>query len=137
MRALRHAGIDLQRLIHEDRRARGNAYRPAPPPDPNLDHRRCTNQVVYLRRHARALTVRTDRDHLEDWLPGDLIYYGRSRAWHAGIVSDRVAPSGMPYIIDSHQDARGVSESFLLTRWAPILAHFRIEGPPEAPAPGR
>jgi hypothetical protein len=127
VRALRHAGLDLQRLIQEDRLARPAAYGAARPPDPNLDHRRSANHVIYLRRHARSLTTRTDGTHLREWLPGDLVYYGRRRAWHAGIVSDRASPSGVPYIIDSHQEAGGVSESFLLTRWGPILAHFRVE----------
>ena len=126
VRALRHAGHDLQRLIHEDRRARPGAYPPRPAPDPNLDPRRCANQVAYMKEHARSLTLRTDPAHLAAWLPGDLVYYGRTRAWHAGIVSDRVSPSGMPYIIDSHQEAGGVSESHLLTRWGAILGHFRL-----------
>jgi uncharacterized protein YijF (DUF1287 family) len=130
VRALRHAGLDLQRLIHEDRLARPGEYGAGPPPDPNLDHRRSANHVVYLRRHARSLSTRTDGAHLREWLPGDLVYYGTRRAWHAGIVSDRTSPRGMPYIIDSHQDAGGVSESFLLTRWGPILGHFRITGAP-------
>jgi hypothetical protein len=129
IRALRHAGYDLQKLIHEDRLARPGTYPGRAGPDRSLDHRRCVNQVVFLRRHARSLTVRTDPPHLDQWLPGDLVYYGRARAWHAGIVSDRVSSSGMPYIIDSHQDAGGVSERHLLTRWGAILAHFRLAGP--------
>ncbi len=132
VRALRHAGLDLQRLIREDRAARADAYGTRPP-DTNLDHRRCVNQVVYLGRHARSLTTRTDPGHLHEWLPGDLVYYGSKRAWHAGIVSDRTSRTGMPYIIDSHQEARGVSESFLLTHWGAIRAHFRIERSPEDP----
>jgi len=86
IRALRHAGLDLQRLIHEDRVARAGAYGTPRTPDTNLDHRRCVNQVVYLRRHARSLTTRTDGAHLREWLPGDLVYYGTKRPWHAGIV---------------------------------------------------
>jgi hypothetical protein len=127
VRALRHAGIDLQALIHEDRRAHPSAY-PARPIDPNLDHRLTAMHVPFLRRHARSLTTRTDDDHLREWLPGDLVYYGKHRPWHAGIVSDRRDPSGVPYIIDSHQDGPGVSERFLLTRWGPILDHFRVTG---------
>jgi hypothetical protein len=125
VRALRHAGIDLQRAIHEDRLARPSAY-PDRPPDRNLDHRRTEMHVAWLRRHARSLTTRTDGPHLREWLPGDLVYYGKTRPWHAAVVSDRRAPSGVPYIIDSHQDGGGVSETFLLTRWGAILGHFRL-----------
>lgn len=128
VRSLRHAGIDLQLLIHEDRLDRPAAYPGRGPPDTNLDHRRTINQVAFFKQHALSLGTRTDPQGLTDWLPGDLVYYGRSRAWHAGIVSDRASPSGMPYIIDSHQDADGVSERHLLDRWGPILGHFRIRG---------
>jgi hypothetical protein len=127
VRALRHAGIDLQVLIHEDRRAHPSAY-PDRPIDPNLDHRLTAMQVPFLRRHARSLTTRTVGGHLQEWLPGDLVYYGKERPWHTGIVSDRRHPSGVPYIIDSHQDGPGVSERFLLTRWGAILGHFRVPG---------
>ena len=130
VRALRHAGIDLQVLIHEDRLARPEAYPREPRVDRNLDHRRTAIQIVYFRKHARPLVTRTDPERLSEWLPGDLVFYGRRRVWHAGIVSDRKSPSGMPHIIDSHQDGGGVSERFLLTHWGAILAHFRVPGPP-------
>ncbi|MBI4169525.1 MAG: DUF1287 domain-containing protein [Acidobacteria bacterium] len=127
VRALRHAGIDLQRLLHEDRAAHPAAYVTRRRLDPNLDHRLTVNHLAYFRRHARSLTTRADPEHLPEWLPGDLVYYGRSRVWHAGVVSDRASASGVPYIIDSHQDAGGVSDRYLLTRWGPIIGHFRVE----------
>jgi len=130
VRALRHAGIDLQVLIHEDRLARPEDYPWAIRVDRNLDHRRTAIQIAYFRKHARPLVTRTDPEHLSEWLPGDLVFYGRKRVWHAGIVSDRKSPSGVPHIIDSHQDGGGVSERFLLTHWGAILAHFRVPGPP-------
>ncbi len=130
VRALRHAGIDLQVLIHEDRLARPEAYPREPRVDRDLDHRRTVIQIAYFRRHARPLVTRTDSEHLSEWLPGDLVFYGRNRVWHTGIVSDRKSPSGVPHIIDSHPDGEGVSERFLLTHWGAILAHFRLPGPP-------
>jgi hypothetical protein len=126
VRALRHAGIDLQQLIHEDRAANPAAYDARRRIDPNLDHRLTRNHVTYLKRHARSLTTSADPRLLPEWLPGDLVYYGRSRVWHAGIVSDRVSASGVPFIIDSHQDAGGVSDRHLLTHWGPIIGHFRV-----------
>ena len=130
VRALRHAGIDLQVLIHEDRLARPEAYPRGLRVDRSLDHRRTAIQIAYFRKHARPLVTRTDPEHLSEWLPGDLVFYGRKKVWHAGIVSDRRSPSGVPHIIDSHQDGGGVSERFLLTHWGAILAHFRVPGPP-------
>ncbi len=130
VRALRHAGIDLQVLIHEDRLARPEAYPREIRVDRNLDHRRTAVQIVYFRKHARPLVTRTDPGHLAEWLPGDLVFYGRNRVWHTGIVSDRRSESGVPFIIDSHPAGDGVSERFLLTHWGAILAHFRVPGPP-------
>lgn len=126
VRALRHAGIDLQALIHEDRRARPEAYPAERRIDRNLDHRLTAIQVPYFRRHARVLGTGTGPADLPDWLPGDLVFYGQKRVWHVGIVSDRKSPSGVPYIIDSHPAGNGVSERFLLTHWGAILAHFRL-----------
>src|SRR5687768_11370113 len=54
VRALRHAGYDLQPLIHEDMRRHFRLY----PrryglrrPDRSIDHRRTPNQMTFLRRH--------------------------------------------------------------------------------------
>ena len=126
VRSLRHAGIDLQVLIYEDRVGHRDRYDDGTAPDPNIDHRRAATQVVFMGSHAVSLTPRTDGDHLQEWLPGDLVYYGRTRVWHVAIVSDRKSAGGIPYIIDSHPDADGISEKHLLMHWGTIHSHFRI-----------
>lgn len=126
VRALRHAGIDLQPLIRADRKARPDAY-PARPIDPNLDHRLTAMQLPFFRRHARTLTTSVEPGRLDEWLPGDLVFFGTRRPWHVAIIAARRAPTGVPYIIDSHPKGGGVSDRFLLTRWGPILAHFRLD----------
>lgn len=85
IRALRHAGYDLQRLIHEDQRKAPRSYPRIRRPDRNIDHRRVPNQVAYFRRHGTNLTRRP-----ADWRPGDFVVWilpnGRD---HIGVISDR------------------------------------------------
>ena len=59
IRAYRHAGIDLQVLVHEDMKANFSAY----PrnwglrrPDTNIDHRRVPNLATFFRR-KRGVTA--------------------------------------------------------------------------------
>lgn len=131
VRALRHAGIDLQKEVSEDRKARPAAY----PriwenhrPDRNIDHRRCPNLVAWMKKHAQELPVKLDEESLKtQWLPGDVVFYVREKAthpWHVGIVSDKTDTDGMPMIIDSFPPH--TSESHRLDTFAPIHSHFRI-----------
>src|ERR1051326_1702045 len=62
VRAFRAAGIDLQRDVHMDMLRAFSAY----PhrwglrrPDPNIDHRRVPNLMVYFRRAGKAVAVTT------------------------------------------------------------------------------
>lgn len=91
VRAFRHAGIDLQKEVHEDRVANPGAYPThiweSKAADRNIDHRRCQNLAVYFSRFARRLPP----DDPASWQPGDVIFFVRSRAahpWHVGIVAD-------------------------------------------------
>jgi uncharacterized protein YijF (DUF1287 family) len=89
IRAYRHAGIDLQVLVHRDMRANFGAY----PrnwglrrPDPNIDHRRVPNLATFFRRRGGALPV-TRRG--SDYKPGDIVTWRLSSGVpHIGLVSD-------------------------------------------------
>jgi len=120
VRAYRHAGVDLQRLIHED--AKSGAYPRITTPDKNIDHRRVLNQEVFFRRHGKSLTKDLSAPNRNQWKPGDIVSWrlhgGRT---HIGIVSDLRRPDGIPLVI--HNIGR-VSEDDSLTRW-PIAGHFR------------
>lgn len=143
IRAFRGAGVDLQKLLHEDRTANPKAYPlqiwDNKKPDKNIDHRRCQNLAVWFRRHAQSLSLKTDPDHLAQWQPGDVVFYvheGASHPWHVAIVSDKKAPDGMPLIIDSFPPR--TSETHRLDEWAPIHSHFRWTGLTKAdPEPKR
>lgn len=135
IRAFRNAGLDIQQMLHEDRKAHPEAYPTQiwenKRPDKNIDHRRCQNLIVWFRRHTRALTPQTDLAHLGQWQPGDVVFYvkpGASYPWHVAIISDAHDADGMPLIIDSYPPA--TSQSHRLDEWGPIHSHFRWENSP-------
>jgi uncharacterized protein YijF (DUF1287 family) len=89
IRAYRHAGADLQVLVHEDMKAHFDAYPKAwglRRTDANIDHRRVPNLATFFRRNGKALTV-TRRG--ADYRPGDIITWRLSSGVpHIGVVSD-------------------------------------------------
>ena len=74
IRAYRDAfGLDLQKLVHEDMAAHFSAYPTRwglPRPDPNIDHRRVPNLMVFLRRKGMELALSLDP---AGFMPGDLV----------------------------------------------------------------
>lgn len=119
VRAFRHAGIDLQRLVHEDARRSPSGYRIGRL-DPNIDHRRVPNLLSLFRRHARVVPAGEG-----EWRPGDIVVWdlhGDARPTHIGIVSDRRSEGRTPLVI--HHFPPWPTEEDCLTRWK-ILAHFR------------
>jgi hypothetical protein len=129
IRALRHAGFDLQKLIHEDMRRDWAAYPRYPgrdSPDPNIDHRRVPNQRVFFFRHGRSID--TGSQDVRSWQPGDIVEWrlpsGRD---HTGIVTDRLNAARLPYVI--HNIGYGPQEEDVLRApgWT-ITGHFRYPG---------
>lgn len=122
IRALRRAGFDLQKLIHEDMQKRWSDYpRKGDAPDSNIDHRRVPNQICFFKKYGRELTTSVESDDLKHWQPGDFVYwkaYGRD---HTGVVSDAIGPSGYPMVI--HNIGECIEED-CLTAW-PIVGHYR------------
>lgn len=134
VRALRAAGFDLQRLIHEDMRRNFGLY----PrrwglrrPDPSIDHRRVPNQIVFFRRHGSELTRVVSARTLSAWRPGDIVCWkldnGRD---HTGVLSDATGAGGAPLVI--HNLGR-CAEQDCLRAWQ-ITGHFRY---PKTSARGR
>ena len=118
IRAFRGAGIDLQRLVHEDMRGHFRAY-PAlwglRGPDRNIDHRRVPNLRRYFERRGMALPV-TDRP--SDYLPGDVVSWVLPNGLaHVGIVSDRRALLGNGRRLVVHNIGRGAQEEDVLFAW--------------------
>jgi len=123
IRALRHAGRDLQRLIHEDMGHRFSTYpRRGRSRDRNIDHRRVPNQMHFLRKFGRTLPVGISGRELATWHPGDLVYWKLDNGLdHCGVVSDRRNARGVPLVIHNIQQT---AEEDVLGRWR-IIGHFR------------
>lgn len=125
VRALRNARFDLQQLIHEDMRRHFRLYPQKyglRAPDPNIDHRRASNHVVFLRRHGLELSRSTAGWAAASWQPGDLVYWGDDQApWHCGVISDRLNARGLPLVI---HNVGGAREEDVLTMDR-IAGHFR------------
>ncbi len=129
VRALRNAGWDLQSGIHEDAVRKPRLYPLEKAPDANIDHRRIRMMLPYFRQHF----VEVKKD--EPYLPGDMVlldtFPNKAGADHAGIVSDRLGPSGLPLIVNNWTDGYVEGEMDLLPT-IPVLYRFRV---PMTPRP--
>lgn len=131
VRAFRNAGLDLQKLLHEDRAAHPEAYPlhiwDRKTPDPNIDHRRCQNLVTWFKRHTAPQPTGVFPEDIPNWQGGDVIFFtrkGSSFPWHVAIVSDKTDGFGMPLVIDSFPPQ--TSETHPIDAFGPIGAHFRV-----------
>ena len=122
IRALRHAGYDLQQLIHEDMKRRLSEYpKHGLFPDSNIDHRRVPNQICFFSKYGQTLTNEVSPATIKEWRPGDFVYwkaYGRD---HTGVISDKMGFSGHPMVI---HNLSGCMEADCLTDWQ-IVGHYR------------
>lgn len=130
IRALRSAGYDLQELIHRDMRRRFASYPKIyglRAPDRNIDHRRCANHQVFLRRYGRKLPRTLTGSAASTWQPGDLVYFRLPNGLaHTGVLSNVRNAAGLPLVI--HNMSRAAQED-VLGAWE-ITGHYRF--PPEA-----
>ncbi len=126
IRAYRALGIDLQELVQISRGGRG---------DPSIDHRRTETLRRFLAAHGQSIPV---SDFAENFKPGDIVTYhrpqNRSSTAHIAIVSDRIAPSGRPYIIHNRGWGVQFEDALFVDR---ITGHYRFRTlPPGDGAPG-
>ncbi|WP_437303083.1 DUF1287 domain-containing protein [Sorangium sp. So ce388] len=136
IRAVRAAGVDLQRTIHEDILARPAVYTTVKRPDRSIDHRRVTPMLTYLRAHATSLPTTFDGAAVGTWEAGDIVVWSFAPCPsctpdHVGIVSDHKGPRGIPLVL--HNIGPRPSEDDHLDAWT-VLGHFRLRG---ASAPER
>ena len=131
IRALRAAGYDLQKRVHDDMTARWKDYPKTwglSAPNANIDHRRVPNQMVYFRRYGQVLPFDASGQNLKTWQPGDIVYWNTGGAGntrlHTGIVSDTRDGRGLPFVI--HNGSVCVEDD-ALDRWK-IIGHFRFPG---------
>lgn len=123
VRGYRAAGIDLQKLVHEDVVRNTASYDPwVKHPDSNIDHRRVGPLLTYLRRHAKSLA----KDG--DWQAGDIVVISFTACpscgpQHVGVVSDKMGPRNIPLLI--HNMGPTPREDDTLDAWT-HLGHFRL-----------
>ncbi|MGJ8725546.1 MAG: DUF1287 domain-containing protein [Roseibacillus sp.] len=124
IRALRKAGHDLQKLVHEDMKANFSKYPKIwglRRTDRSIDHRRVPNLRTFLTRKGKSLAVTKDK---ESYLPGDLVTCTvAGKLPHIMIVSDKKDSKGVPLVI--HNIGAGTKEEGRLFDF-PITGHYRF-----------
>lgn len=129
IRAVRNAGIDLQKELHEDIARAKKAY-PMVKGSGNahIDQRRVATLLPYFKRKWEKHTEKLD-DASDPLRPGDVVFMdtfpSRSGPDHIGIVSDTIGESGLPLIINNWTNGTVTAEMDLLT-FVPVLHRFRL-----------
>jgi uncharacterized protein YijF (DUF1287 family) len=124
IRAYRHAGADLQVLVHEDMKASFSAYPKSwglRRPDTNIDHRRVPNLQTFFKRKGKALPVTRQG---ADYRPGDIITWRLSSGVpHIGVVSDVRARGTDRYLV-VHNIGGGAQIEDVLFAYG-LTGHYR------------
>jgi len=125
VRAFRHAGLDLQVLLHEDMAVHFGAYPQnwgLRRPDANIDQRRVPNLATFFRRRGKSLAV-TRRG--VDYQPGDVVTWRLPGVGlpHIGIVSDAREPGTDRYRM-VHNIGAGAQLEDVLFEYE-VTGHYR------------
>jgi uncharacterized protein YijF (DUF1287 family) len=99
IRALRHAGIDLQALVHEHILLHPELYKNIQKPDYNIDHRRTRNLQIYLKHNAINIFNGNGKPDIAALKPGDIVML--DTGIQNGTVFDHIG------IIDTEKDDSG------------------------------
>ena len=125
VRALRGAGVDLQKLVHEDMQAHFGSYPKIwglARPDANIDHRRVPNLETFFRRQGRALPVTAIPS---DYLPGDIVSWRLPNGLaHIGLVVAPQASADPARHLCVHNIGAGARVEDVLFAFK-ITGHFR------------
>ena len=130
IRAARNAGLDIQAELQRDIRRSPKSYPMVKGSgDSNIDHRRVKTLLPYFKRQWEAHSAALD-DAADPLRPGDVVFLDtfpdRHGPDHIGIISDRIADSGKPYVINNWTDGTVTAEMDLLD-WVPVTHRFRIK----------
>jgi uncharacterized protein YijF (DUF1287 family) len=130
IRSYRRVGVDLQKEVHEDMVRNFGVYPRSwrwllSRPDPNIDHRRVPNLMVFFTRKGESLPLSVRAD---DYAPGDLVTWDLGGGIpHIGIVVDqKSAPSGRYMLV--HNIGQGPRMEDVLFNWK-VTGHYRYFGP--------
>jgi uncharacterized protein YijF (DUF1287 family) len=130
IRSYRSVSVDLQKEVHEDmvrnfelypRRWRWVLSRP----DPNIDHRRVPNLMVFFARKGESLPLSGRAD---DYAPGDLVTWDLGGGVpHIGVVVDQKSAKSGRYMI-VHNIGQGPRMEDIMFNWK-VTGHYRYFGP--------
>ena len=124
IRALRQVNVDLQKLVHEDKRKSPAAYAHDGANellDANIDHRRVPNLMVFFQREGKQVPISAQP---ADYLPGDIVAWRLpSGLLHVGLVADRVAPGTDRHLV-VHNIGEGAQCEDVLFAFT-IIGHYR------------
>lgn len=127
IRAYRKLGIDLQQLVHEDMRSHFHLYPKnwgLSAPDPNIDHRRVPNLMVFFSRYGTVLP-RTLQP--AQYKAGDIVCWSLGGGLtHIGVVSTVLTTRGVPLVV--HNIGSGQVLEDRLFAYS-IIGHYRYGGP--------
>jgi uncharacterized protein YijF (DUF1287 family) len=129
IRAYRAVGIDLQKEVHEDIVRNFAAYPNKSRwllshPDPNIDHRRVPNLMVFFSRKGETLP---NSARAADYSPGDLVTWDLGGGIpHIGIVVDQKSRSSGRYMV-VHNIGAGPKMEDVLFNWK-VTGHYRYFG---------
>ena len=126
IRAYRHVGLDLQKLVHEDIVTSPRSYGISRP-DASIDHRRVPNLMRFFRRQGAALAA---SDSAESYRAGDIVAWQLAPGLtHIGIVvwkPDSTAKT--PLVVHNiGRNMRGPDLEDCLFNW-PVIGHYRYDG---------
>lgn len=98
VRALRNAGIDLQKMVYLDVSANKKAYG-VKTPDRYIDQRRVWILNTFFKRNWASLSLNLDNP--DNWRPGDMVVWdiGSKKHLHIGIIGKKRRRDGFPYVI--------------------------------------
>jgi hypothetical protein len=134
IRAFRKVGVDLQKEVHKDMLSHFRLYPPLwglTRPDPNIDHRRVPNLMVFFKRKGEVLAITSNP---ADYAPGEIVAWDLGGGIsHLGLAVDRRSADGKRYMVVHNIGAGPRLEDVLFAY--PIIGHFRYYGPdPHLPA---
>ena len=125
VRAYRAAGMDLQKLVHEDMKAHFSAYPKLwslSRPDANIDHRRVPNLMTFFTRQGKSLPV---TKVAADYQPGDVVSWTIPGALaHIGLVVEQFSTSDPERRLMVHNIGEGAKMEDVLFAF-PITGHYR------------
>jgi uncharacterized protein len=127
IRAYLTIGVDLRKAVNGDIRQNRKRYRFAVP-DPNIDHRRCRNTIVYMNRFWTRIGSSVRHSDLR---PGDVVYWSTRNngiADHVGVVSRAKTATGN-WLITHHWPGQFVESADILDSWR-VLGAYRLPTKP-------